>query len=446
MNTKLKWGTARRLRRGAVVLGALGVTAGLAVMTAGVALAGVGAEPGDLELLSSGTVITSGLLTSTPTWATTTACPSGFQGSAAITEYTLTGVEGSLISGVVVAPTSPFSGELDGSVGALLDTAPVSISATSPGTSEWVVQCYTAAGATGSFENEQSIFVTVASGATSFTLSSTPPAQTATTTTLTASPANPVGSGASVTLTASVSAADGTTPAGTVQFEADGTDIGSAVAVNAGGTAASATTPFTAPTTSSSISEPLTAVFTPTSASYASSTGSYTLNVVNSSVQTAGAIPVSVTVPATGSLTVTVSTSAITLTVTGTTAPLTAQGTLNTVSVSDTRNTVPGWSVSGQDTAFTGSGTAAGASIPGDDMGWAPTCATLADGATCGSTVDPGASPGLADAAQVLASAAPGDGTGSSSLSAALTLDIPASALAGAYTGTLTITYLETGP
>jgi hypothetical protein len=442
MNTKLKWGTAGRLRRGAVVLGALGVTAGLAVMTAGVALAGVGAQPGDLELLSSGTVITSGLLTSIPTWATTTACPSGFQGSAAITEYTITGVEGSLISSVEASVTAPFSGTLDGSVGALLDTAPVSISATSPGTSEWVVQCYTGTGATGSFENEQSIFVTVASGSSDFTLSSTPPAQTSTTTTLTVSPANPVGSGASLTLTASVSAADGTTPAGAVQFEADGTDIGSAVAVNTGGASAPATTTTTAPTTTSSVSEPLTAVFTPTSTSYASSTGSYTLNVVNSSVQTAGAISVGVTVPATGTLSVTVSTTAITLSVSGTTGT----GTLNTVSVSDTRNTVPGWSVSGQDTVFTGSGTAAGATIPGDDMGWAPTCATLATGATCGPTVAPGASPGLADAAQVLASAAPGGGTGSSSLSATLTLDIPTSALAGPYTSTLTITYLESGP
>jgi hypothetical protein len=442
MNTKLKWGTAGRLRRGAVVLGALGVTAGLAVMTAGVALATVGAQPGDLELLSSGSVITSGALTSIPTWATTTACPSGFQASAAITEFTLGGTAGSLISSVESSVTSPFSGTLDGSVGALLDTPPVSITATSPGTSEWVVQCYTGAGATGSFVNEQSIFVSVASGATTFTLSASPPAQTATTTTLTVTPANPVGSGATLDLSASVTAADGTSPAGTVQFEANGTDIGTAVDVNTGGTAAPATTTTTAPTTTGSVSEPLTAVFTPNSTSYASSTGTYTVNVVNSSVQTAGAIPVNVTVPASGTLSVTVSTTAISLTTSGSTAT----GTLNTVSVSDTRNTVPGWSVMGQDTAFTGSGTAAGASIPGDDMGWAPSCATLATGAVCGPTVAPGASPGLADAAQVLASAVPGGGTGSSSLSAALTLDIPASALAGPYTSTLTITYLETGP
>jgi hypothetical protein len=445
MNTKLKWGGVRRLRRGALVLGALGVAAGLALTTGGVAFAGVGAQPGDLELLTGtgGTVITSGALTSTPSWATTTACPTGFQASAAITEFTLTGTAGSLISATISSGlTAPFAGLFDGTMGALLNTPPVSISATSPGTAEFVVGCYSAAGLGGTVSQEQSLFITVAAGATTFTASSTPPAQTATTTTLTATPANPVASGATVNLSASVTAADSTTPAGTVQFEENGTDIGTAVAVNTGGTAAPATTSFTAPTTTSSVSESLTAVFTPTSVAYASSTGPYTLNVVNSSVQTAGAIPVDVTVPATGTLSVTVSTTAISLTTSGSTAT----GTLNTVSVSDTRNTLLGWSVSGQDTAFTGSGSAAGASIPGDDMGWAPTCPTLATGAVCGATVAAGTSPGLADAAQVLASAVPGGGTGSSSLSAALTLNIPTTALAGPYTSTLTITYLETGP
>jgi hypothetical protein len=440
MNEKRKWITAGRLRRGAVILGAVGLTVSAGLLTAGSALAGVGSSPGDLTISpASGPAATT-----TPTWSTTIACPSGYQGSADVEEFLTNGTFVSSISQVIEAPVSPISGALfDGNVAALLATGGITTSA--PGTMEWAVGCYSAEGSTGSVEYVMSTFVTLAADGT-YTTSATGPTLTATTTTLTATPANPVGSGASVSLSASVTAADGTTPAGTVQFEANGTDIGSAVAVNTGGTAAPATTTFTAPTTTSSVSEPLTAVFTPTSTSYAGSTGTYTLNVVNSSVQTAGAIPVDVTVPATGILSVTVSTTAISLGVTGTTPPLTATGTLNTVSVSDSRNTVPGWSVSGQDTAFTGSGTAAGATIPGDDLGWAPVCSTLATGATCGSTVAPGASPGLADAAQVLASAAPSGGTGSSSLSATLTLDIPATALAGPYTSTLTITYLEAGP
>jgi hypothetical protein len=161
--------------------------------------------------------------------------------------------------------------------------------------------------------------------------------------------------------------------------------------------------------------------------------------------QSAGSMAVTVAVPQTGMLTVTVSTGAIDLALQGATAPLVATGSLNTVTVTDTRNTVPGWSVSGQDTAFTGSGTAASSSIPGDELGWAPS-GTVPAGATLGPSVAPGASPGLADAAQVLASAAPGAGMGTASVSATLTLDIPATAHAGPYTGTLTITYLISGP
>ena len=50
MNMKLKWGTAARLRRGAVILGVVGLTAGAAVVTAGSALAANGSEPGNLHL------------------------------------------------------------------------------------------------------------------------------------------------------------------------------------------------------------------------------------------------------------------------------------------------------------------------------------------------------------------------------------------------------------
>jgi len=440
MNEKWKWMTAGRLRRGAVILAAAGLTVGAGLATAGSALAAVGSQPGNMILSAS-----TGALSSQPTWGTTTACPTGFTGSAEVAEYTSTGTFVSFISEIFASPTAPIpvtSGILDGNVGALLATAGSGISATNPGTDEWVVDCYPSAAGVGTPEQVQSIFVSVAAGATTYTTSSTGPSVTSTTTTLTVTP-SPAASGGSETASASVSAADGTSPAGTVQFTQNGTNIGSPVAVNTGGVATPASTTFTAPTTTSSVTDPVTAVFTPTATTYASSTGTFSLLVQVSGTQTAGAIPVDVTVPATGTLTVTVSTTAITLTV-GSTTPLTGTGTLNTVSVSDTRNTAPGWSVSGQDTAFAGpSGAATQTPIPGDDMGWAPS-GTVSGGATLGPTVAPGASPGLADAAQVLASAAPGSGTGSDTLSAALTLDIPTGQAAGAYTSTLTITYLLT--
>jgi hypothetical protein len=178
---------------------------------------------------------------------------------------------------------------------------------------------------------------------------------------------------------------------------------------------------------------------------YTDSTGTYTLFVGPADLQIAGNVPVTTTVPPTGALIVTVATGPADLTEQGTTAPFTATGMLPTITITDTRNTYPGWSVSAQETAFTGSGAAAGSTISGDQLGWAPN-GTPAGGATIGPPVPPGISQGLGDNPQVLAFATPGSGLGTSTLSASLTLDIPDTASAGSYIGSLTITYLETGP
>ncbi len=177
-------------------------------------------------------------------------------------------------------------------------------------------------------------------------------------------------------------------------------------------------------------------------------TGAPQLNIITDPLLSGTApvpVTVTVTVPPTGALTVTVAAGTVDLTSEGSTVPQTATGTLNTITVTDSRNTDPGWSVSAQVSAFTGSGAAAGSTIAGDQLGWVPT-GTLAGGATLGPAVSPGSSPGLGDAAQVLASAVPGSGVGTDSLSAALTLDIPAATEAGPYTATLTITYMAIGP
>jgi hypothetical protein len=112
---------------------------------------------------------------------------------------------------------------------------------------------------------------------------------------------------------------------------------------------------------------------------------------------------------------------------------------LNPVTVSDTRNTFPGWQVTGQESAFAGSGTSAGYTFSGNQLGWVPTDTSLGTGVTLGPTVTP-ASPGLGTTAGVLAQAHAPNGTGTSVLGANLTLAIPASAAAGPYAGTLTIT------
>jgi hypothetical protein len=414
----------RRLARAAVLVAAATVTVGGMVLGAGAAHAAVGTEPGDVTLSPA-----SGATSGTPTWATSVACPTGFQGSAILRIVEASGSTQS-ISGAVASPTAPFGGTLLGSVSEIseVDNVPAGT------TAEMVVFCFSGGSLTGTSSPEMDEWITISADGSSYTTSNTPPSATATTTTLTASP-NPATTGATVTLTANTSAADGTNPAGSVQFEAGGSAIGSAVAVSATGVATTTTT-FAAAGT-----EALSAVFTPTSSSYATSTGTYSETVSVATTSTTGSEPLAVTVPATGSFTLTVATGTVNLAVSG----ATATGALNPITVTDTRNTLPGWSVSGQTSDFTGSGSAAGGDISGNQLGWVPTDTSIATGATLGGTVTP-ASPGLGSTAAVLAPAAPGGGAGTSALGANLTLDIPTSAIAGPYAATLTVTAVTTGP
>ena len=146
--------------------------------------------------------------------------------------------------------------------------------------------------------------------------------------------------------------------------------------------------------------------------------------------------------PPTGIFTLTVDTTDIvTLTVFGSGATAVT----TPVTVSDTRNTYPGWVVSGQSADFNGSGTAAGGSIAGDQLGWVPTATALGRGVALGPAVNP-ASPGLDTTPAILADAAAGGGYGTSTLAANLTLAIPAAAPAGPYSGSLTVTAVTANP
>ena len=437
MNEKRKWTTAGRLRRGAVVLAAVGLTAaGAGLATAGSAMAAVGTLPGVLSLVPA-----TGALSSTPTFASADACPSGSNVSAQVDEYTLSGGFVSTVSGVANSVTVPFTGLLQGSVGGLLGVA--GISASSPGTLEWVVDCYNQGAGTGTPNHQGSIYVT-ATAAGTYTTSATAPVQTATNTVLGVVPSAGVTTATSVALTATVTAADGTAPAGTVTFFNGATAINaSPIAVVWTGATGTATT---STTFASSGSFPLTATFTPTPTTYAGSTSApTTLTVSTAGSSNAGGtnpVVINATVAATGSLTVTVAPGPVNLTVAG----LVGTGTLPNVTVKDTRNNFPGWSVMGQESAFTSSATPA-TPISGNQLGWVPTSTTLPNGAILGGTVAAG-SPGLGTTAAVLALAHAGTGadpSGATSdvLSANLTLDIPPTTTAGAYTGNLLVTYLS---
>ena len=117
--------------------------------------------------------------------------------------------------------------------------------------------------------------------------------------------------------------------------------------------------------------------------------------------------------------------------------------------VSDTRNTYPGWVVSGQVDDFTGSGTAAGSSISGNQLGWTPTGSSLAPGVMLGRTVPP-ADPGLGTVPGflALAHAGSGSGFGTSTLGANLALAIPPApeSAAGSYTSSLNVTAVTSLP
>jgi hypothetical protein len=252
-----------------------------------------------------------------------------------------------------------------------------------------------------------------------------------TTTVLTASP-SPATVAQAVTLTATVTAADGSSPAGSVRFQSGGTAIGSPVTVSGGMASTTAVFGAAGP-------ESLSAMFTPArTRAYRSSAGRRTLAVQapgTGSGTISGDIPLAVAVPPTGSFTLTVAAGTVTLVVSGSdaTAPL------NLITVTDTRNSHPGWSVSGQARDFSGSGSAAGATISGNQLGWVPAGLSLATGAAVGQAVAPGR-PGLGDTAAVLASAAAGGGVGTSLLGADLTLAIPPAAAPGPYASTMTIT------
>jgi hypothetical protein len=415
----------KRLKRTALLVGAGTLVAGASVLGAAQAHAAVGTQPGALSLSpASGPVTTTGI-----TYSTTTACPSSNQGSAVVRIVDPgTGATASLapFNNSVAAP---FSGTLNGTFALAEQVFPDIVGATS----EIAVYCFSGASGNGTSVAVQDTFVTISSDGSTYSIgSSSGPAST--TTSLTASP-SPAQVGQTVTLTATVSPSSA---AGTVQFEVGGTAIGSPATVTGG--VASTTTTFAA-----AGAEDLSAVFTPTdSTAFGSSTGTASLTV-STAPPNSGQIPLAVTVPATGTFTLTVDTTdTVTLAVSGNNA--TAATT--PITVSDTRNTFPGWSVSGQSSDFTGSGTAAGASIPGDQLGWMPTSTgTLPQGVTLGGTVTP-AGPGLGTTPAVLASVPAGlnNGYGTTTLGANLTLAIPVPQAAGPYAGGLSITSVSSNP
>jgi hypothetical protein len=432
----------QRLKRAIAVAGVGAVVVGGAVLGTTQANAAVGTlGQGTGLTLSPATGAAGSAATTTPTFSSA-ACPTGHNGAAAIIVIDPTtpsgtapgNVNGSQVTGVISPANATFSGSWGQTLASVEgNTAGNNISA---GVQfEVAAECYSDAQGTLNPVFGPSTFVTInADGSfTANQVQSGPPQ--AVNLTLTANP-NPATSGQTVTLTATASASGAT---GTVQFENNGANINTTPAQISGGVA---TTTFTAPTVTTAATVNLTAVYTPSGNFTAGTAGSLSLPV-NPAPANSGTIPLAVSVPQSGSFSLTVDTTdVVTLTATG----LTAAGATTPITVADSRNSYPGWSVSGQDGAWTGTGTAAGGTFLGSQLGWTPTDTALAPAVTLGSPVNP-VTPGLGTAA-TLASvhAGLGNGFGTSKLGANLALVIPPTAPAGPYTSGLTISAVTSNP
>jgi len=431
-------GSFGRLRRSALLVGVAGTAA--AALVAGAATAAQADTPTQVQgalvlAIPSGSTSVAGLA-----WSTTIGCPSGFQGSAvlfsldsssspvdSLSPTNTSGLGAAGISGNIQFPMSAVAGDLTNN--------PFEIA----------LACYTSTTGTGPFELVQTTTVTISPDGSTYT-SGAAAAAASTSVSLATVPAGvtSVNSGSSVTFEATVSASDSTHPAGSVQFAVNGSTSGIApVSVAAGATTADFTTSFsvTSPTT-----ENVTAVFTPTNTtsyntSPASNTVSVTVQPTGAITATNSPIAVSVTVGATGTFAVTVEPPA-SVALTG--GPSTFTGTMPTVQVDDTRNSTPGWSVSGQESTFTSSGSA---TISASQLGWAPAAVTSpVSGVTVDGPVAPGTVPGLA-AVTELAHAVAGGGFGAGQqFNAMLTLDVPGTTPPGTYTGQLSITAVQSAP
>jgi Bacterial Ig-like domain (group 3) len=409
----------------------------------------LGNAPGALTLVDTttgnqGTAIVNASTSDVLSYKTTEACPAAEAGSAtlfAVSPTDPTGQNQAQLAPAFGSVAAAWSQNLSAAANTVTKIASAFATGAMNGTvTEFVVQCVSADQSTSAYVMDE--FVSVSADGSTFSVSNTAPAVAATpTVTLTASPNDYAGQ--PVTITATVAATSNGTPQGTVEFTQGSTSLDGGVPVGLTNGVASVQTTFQA-----TGQYPVTATYT------SSNTGSWNSGEVGTITVTVtmaptNAIPLTVTVPTTGTLVLTVGTTAVAFgTPTVTSTGLATTGTIpnGQVQVTDTRNNYPGWAVTGQDSAWTSSG---GGTFPGSQLGWAPTSGTTAQAVAFGPTVSAGTTPGLS-AASVLASAphglgnyatsGVGNGYGVTNLGANLSLLIPLTAPPGAYASTLTFT------
>ena len=147
---------------GAAVVGGawLAVYAGQAARAVPAAM---GTQPGAVGLNPA-----SGPTSSTPTWSTTVACPSGFQGSATFKEVHADGTTTNFISQIVNKTAAPFHGALQASIAQIQKMGGIP----NGGTQELFVTCYSQYSGTGSARNEMDIYITYSASGSTYTTTS----------------------------------------------------------------------------------------------------------------------------------------------------------------------------------------------------------------------------------------------------------------------------------
>ncbi|MBV9447135.1 MAG: hypothetical protein JO345_14740 [Streptosporangiaceae bacterium] len=112
----------------------------------------------------------SGATNGRPTWSTSTACASGFQGSAVFREVHSDGTTTNSISPAVNGTTTPFHGTLQASIAEIR-----SIGGFRNGvTQKLVVICFSGPSLTGNSDREMTTYITYSADGTTYTTSGTP--------------------------------------------------------------------------------------------------------------------------------------------------------------------------------------------------------------------------------------------------------------------------------
>ena len=111
----------------------------------------------------------SGSTNSTPTWRTTVACPSGFQGSATFKEVHVDGTTTNFIAPIVNGTASPFSGTLQAPIAEIKSFPGIP----NGGTQKLYVTCFSEPSGLGNAGTKMVLYITYSTDGSTYTTSST---------------------------------------------------------------------------------------------------------------------------------------------------------------------------------------------------------------------------------------------------------------------------------